>query len=104
MLSALKFMISPKKHYEDNSSLLDKWAKEVYKAGNNTCIRCGAVGVRLPRRKIGDEWYSEKWKDVIIDAHHVYPKSIYPKLYLMEYACAEIAIQIVKTHIIKWYL
>jgi len=63
MLSALKFMLNPKKHYKDNPTLLTKWAKKVYKKYNNTCVRCGyRAGGNL-----------------MLEAHHIYPKSRFPQ-------------------------
>jgi len=64
MMDAIKFWWNPKKHYKENTALLKNWAKKVYKKDNYTCTRC--------KYKAGG--------DLRIEAHHIYPKSKYPRM------------------------
>ena len=63
MIEAFKFWLNPKKHYKENPAKLTKWAKQVYKKDKHTCLKCGY--------KAGG--------DLKLEAHHVYPKAIYPR-------------------------
>jgi len=71
ILDALKFWINPKEYYKESPILLKKWAKKIYKKYNYTCARCG-----YKAEKIKGTWRSKRR----IEAHHVLPKSKYPKL------------------------
>ena len=63
MTDAFKFWINPKKYYKENPAKLTKWAKQVYKKDKYTCLKCGY--------KAGG--------DLKLEAHHIYPKAIYPR-------------------------
>ena len=69
LIRVLFFLFNPIGFYKKNHALLTKWAKIVYRRDKNTCAKCGKVGVRK----------YDRWIGLKFNAHHIYPKSIYPK-------------------------
>ena len=69
LIRLISFLINPMRFYKKNSFLLTKWARIVYERDKNTCAKCGKVGVRK----------DDRWVGLRFNAHHIYPKSIYPQ-------------------------
>ena len=65
-MSALKYWFNPKAYIKTSrgTSKLNKWAKKVYKKYHHTCVACG---------------YKDGG-DLNLEAHHIVPKSINPRL------------------------
>lgn len=66
MLGTLKYWINPKDYIKtsEGTTKLSKWAKKIYKQNNYQCLACGY-------RAGGN---------IRLEAHHIVPKSINPKL------------------------
>jgi hypothetical protein len=65
-MSALEYWFNPKAYIKTSRGTykLNKWAKKVYRKNNYTCVACG---------------YRDNG-DLNLEAHHIVPKSINPRL------------------------